>query len=137
MIGQVQSYDPALLAGVITSEGKSFDFVIKDWVTGVPPEQEDEVYFDEEGHQAVNIRLVGAYLAPPTPVKSKKIAGILALLLGFAGVHRIYLGYYKLAVAQMAVTAATVGFGALWGFVDAVLIFTGNINKDAKGRPLK
>jgi hypothetical protein len=37
----------------------------------------------------------------------------------------------------MALTAATVGFGAVWGLIDALLIFTGNINKDGKGRPLK
>jgi TM2 domain-containing membrane protein YozV len=137
MIGQVQSYDPESLVGVITSEDKLFDFVIKDWVAGVPPEQEDEVYFDVENNQAVNVRLVGAYLEPPKAVKSKVIAGCLALFLGFAGVHRIYLGFYKLAVAQMALTAATVGFGAVWGLIDALLIFTGNINKDGKGRPLK
>jgi hypothetical protein len=37
----------------------------------------------------------------------------------------------------LAFTAATVGFGAVWGFIDAVLLFSGNINMDAKGRPLK
>ncbi|PPD47156.1 MAG: hypothetical protein CTY13_06035, partial [Methylobacter sp.] len=83
MIGEVQSYDPESLAGVIISEGLLFDFVIQDWETGVPPDEGDAVYFDvNEDNQAVKIRLVGAYLEPPKAVKSKNIAGILALLLG-------------------------------------------------------
>jgi len=139
MIGEVQSYDPESLAGVIISEGLLFDFVIQDWETGVPPDEGDAVYFDvdDDNNQAVKIRLVGAYLEPPKAVKSKNIAGILALLLGFSGAHRFYLGFYKMAVAQLALTAATMGFGAVWGFIDALLIFTGNIDKDGKGRPLK
>ena len=83
------------------------------------------------------INLLGVVLATPKAVKSKYIAGALALFLGFLGAHRFYLGFYKLGLAQIAVTAATVGYGALWGFIEAVLILSGNLNKDAKGRPLK
>jgi TM2 domain-containing membrane protein YozV len=106
-------------------------------VAQVPPDPDDDVNFDAEGTIARNINLVGAYLAPPKAVKYKYVAALMALFLGFTGLHRFYLGFYKIGFAQLAVTAATVGYGALWGFIEAVLLFAGHINKDAKGRPLK
>ena len=111
MIGHIESYDPDSQTGAIKSGEAAFLFHLDDWV--------------------------GAYLAPPKAVKYKYVAATLALLLGFTGLHRFYLGFYWLGIAQLALTAVTVGYGALWGFVEAVLLFTGHINKDAKGRPLK
>ena len=137
MIGHIESYDPDSQTGVVKSEENSYTFHLDDWVAQVPPDPDDDVNFEAEGTIARKINLVGAYLAPPKAVKYKYVAAFLALLLGFTGLHRFYLGFYKLGFAQLAVTAATVGYGALWGFVEAVLLFTGNINKDAKGRPLK
>jgi len=137
MIGHIESYDPDSQTGVVKSEEKSYTFHLDDWVAQVPPDQGDDVNFDAEGTIARKINLVGAYLAPPKAVKYKYVAAVLALFLGFTGLHRFYLGFYGLAFAQLALTAATVGYGALWGFVEAVLLFAGHINKDAKGRPLK
>jgi TM2 domain-containing membrane protein YozV len=137
MIGHIESYDPDSQTGVVKSEEKPYTFHLDDWVAQVPPDQGDDVNFDAEGTTARKINLVGAYLAPPKAVKYKYVAAVLALFLGFTGLHRFYLGFYWLGLAQLAVTAATVGYGALWGFVEAVLIFAGHINKDAKGRPLK
>jgi TM2 domain-containing membrane protein YozV len=137
MIGHIESYDPDSQTGVVKSEEKSYTFHLDDWVAQVPPDQGDDVNFDAEGTLARKIILVGAYLAPPKAVKYKYVAAVLALFLGFTGLHRFYLGFYGLALAQLAVTAATVGYGALWGFIEAVLLFAGHINKDAKGRPLK
>ena len=137
MIGHIESYDPDSQTGLIKSEEQSYTFHLDEWVPKVPPEQGDDVNFDAEGTIARKIGLVGAYLAPPQAVKYKYVAAFLALFLGFTGLHRLYLGFYGLAFAQLALTAATVGYGALWGFIDAILLFLGHINKDAKGRPLK
>ena len=137
MIGHIESYDPDSQTGVVKSEENSYTFHLDDWVAEVPPDPDDDVNFDAEGTIARKIKLVGASLAPPKAVKYKYVAAVLALFLGFTGIHRFYLGFYKLGLAQLAVTAATVGYGALWGFVEAVLLFTGRIEKDAKGRPLK
>lgn len=138
MIGHIENYDPATQSGVIKSEDKSFTFDAQGWVADVPPDQGDDVNFDsEDDNTAINITLVGAYLQPPKAVKYKYVAAALALFLGFTGIHRFYLGFYKLGLAQLALTALTVGYGALWGFIEAVLLFAGHINKDAKGRPLK
>jgi hypothetical protein len=137
MIGQVESYDPALQTGVIKSEEKLFTFDLTGWMAEVLPDQGDEVSFDANESAATNINLLGALLDKPKPVKYKYVAALLALILGGVGAHRLYLGYYKIALAQLALTAATAGFGLLWGFVEAVLIFAGHIDHDAKGRPLK
>jgi len=137
MIGHIESYDPDSKTGVIKNEEKSYTFHFDDWAAEVAPDVGDDVNFDAEETLARKINLVGAYLVPPKAVKYKYVAAVLALFLGFTGLHRFYLGFYWLGLAQLALTAATVGYGALWGFVEAILLFTGNINKDAKGRPLK
>ncbi len=141
MIGHIESYDPDAQTGLVKSADNSYTFHLDDWIAQVPPDQGDDVDFEveveKEGTIARKINLVGAYLTPPKAVKYKYVAGALALFLGFTGLHRFYLGFYWLGIAQLALTAVTVGYGALWGFLEAVLLFTGNINKDAKGRPLK
>ena len=137
MIGHIESYDPDSQTGVVKSEENSYTFHLDDWVAQVSPDVGDDVSFDSEGTLARKIDLVGAYLAPPKAVKSKYGAAVLALLLGGAGVHRFYLGYYKIGLMQLALTVVTHGYGVLWGFIDAILLFGGHINKDAKGRPLK
>ncbi len=79
---------------------------------------------------------------PPIPVtrpnlKSRIAAGLLGVFLGGWGVHRFYLGFVGIGLAQLIVTLFTCGIGALWGFIEGILILTGNINTDAQGRPLQ
>lgn len=70
--------------------------------------------------------------------KSKLAAGLLGIFVGGLGVHRFYLGYIGIGIAQIFVTLLTFGIGALWGFTEGILILTGaGIKKDAKGRPLR
>jgi TM2 domain-containing membrane protein YozV len=69
--------------------------------------------------------------------KSRIAAGILGIVLGGLGIHRFYLGYIGIGIAQIAVTLVTCGIGALWGFIEGILILTGSIDKDAKGQPLR
>lgn len=142
MIGQIESYDPDKQTGVIKNEGALFTFHLDDWVADVPPDEGDDVNFDADGTIASNINLVGAYLEPPKAVKYKYLAAVLALFLGWIGVHRLYLGFYRLAFMQLTLTVILYvtglpGFAALWGFIEAVLLFGGQIYQDAKGRPLK
>ena len=69
--------------------------------------------------------------------KSKMAAGLLGIFLGGFGVHRFYLGYTGIGVAQIFVTLFTCGAGALWGFIEGILILTGStIVADASGKPL-
>jgi TM2 domain-containing membrane protein YozV len=78
--------------------------------------------------------------------KSKMLAGILGILIGGLGIHRFYLGYYAIGLAQVAVTVVFIIIGKmfgvpqvgwLWGLAEGILILTGNyITTDSKGNPL-
>lgn len=81
---------------------------------------------------------------PNTPVdygagqqKSKIVAGLLNIFLGFFGAGRFYLGYTSLGVAQLLVSVFTCGAGAIWGLIDGIMILTGSVKTDAKNIPLK
>ena len=142
MIGQIETYNPDTQTGTIKSENVLFTFHLEDWAADVPPDEGDDVNFEAEGTIANNIKLVGAYLEPPKAVKYKYLAAVLALFLGWTGAHRLYLGFYRLAFIQITLTVVLYitglpGFAALWGFIEGVLLFGGQINQDAKGRPLK
>ncbi|WP_253908513.1 NINE protein, partial [Arthrobacter sp. H41] len=71
--------------------------------------------------------------------KSRLVAGLLGILLGSLGIHRFYLGYTTIGVVQIIVTFVTFGFGALWGFIEGILILVGaqTFSRDARGIPLK
>jgi TM2 domain-containing membrane protein YozV len=97
-----------------------------------------------EFHQALGL---GQPLEPPrlapAPVtavpgqKSRLAAGLLGIFLGYLGVHRFYLGYTGIGIAQIIVTIFTCGFvGWIWGLIDGLMILTGSISTDAQGRPL-
>lgn len=80
----------------------------------------------------------GVAFAQPIPAgaqKSKMVAGLLGIFLGGLGIHNFYLGYTSKAIAQI-VLSFCFGIGAIWGFVEGILIFAGKINTDANGIPL-
>ncbi|MFI7221213.1 TM2 domain-containing protein [Micromonospora maritima] len=68
--------------------------------------------------------------------KSKVVAGVLGILLGFFGAGRFYMGDTKTGVLQLVVSVVTCGFGALWGTIDGILILV-NGGVDGQGRPLR
>lgn len=81
----------------------------------------------------------GAALLQPVPAygqKSRLVAGLLGIFLGGLGVHNFYLGYIGKAIAQIALSFCF-GIGAIWGFVEGVMLLAGSINCDANGVPLK
>jgi TM2 domain-containing membrane protein YozV len=84
----------------------------------------------------VNLGTIEDAFAPGAN-KSKVVAGVLGILLGYLGIHRFYLGYTTMGIIQIAVTIVTCGFGGLWGFVEGILILVGStITTDAQGNPL-
>lgn len=78
----------------------------------------------------------------PTPApaggapKQKIVAGLLGIFVGGLGIHSFYLGHTTKGIIQIIVTVVTLGIGAIWGFVEGILILTGSIDKDADGNPL-
>jgi TM2 domain-containing membrane protein YozV len=137
MLGQIESFDDKTQTGVIHFQDQYYEFHLDQWTSDDAPKAGDDVDFDHEDGQVTEVGLVGIYLKQMMPVKNRKLAGILGLLLGGAGVHRMYLGFWGMGIAQALVTYFTGGFGVVWGFIDGFLVITGHIPKDAKGRPLK
>jgi TM2 domain-containing membrane protein YozV len=138
MIGHIESYDDERQTGAIKCEDEFYEFHIDDWTAEEEPKIGDDVDFvPEDDGSATNVGPLGKYIKDMRPVKNHYIAGALGILLGALGLHRIYLGFYGIAIAQIIVTYITGGFGVMWGFIEGILLFGGQIHKDAKGRPLK
>ena len=71
----------------------------------------------------------------PYSDKQKLVAGLLQILIPL-GIGRFYIGNTGLGIAQLLVTIFTCGIGALWPFIDGIVILAGD-PKDEAGRPLR
>lgn len=71
----------------------------------------------------------------PYSDKSKLVAGLLQILIPL-GIGRFYIGDTKMGVWQVVVTVLTCGIGALWPFIDGIIILATD-SVDAQGRPLR
>ena len=74
--------------------------------------------------------------------KSKIIAGVLGIFLGYLGVHNFYLGNTSKAVAQLLLgtVGSVVGVGPIismvWGMIEGVQILSGTITTDGNGKTM-
>jgi hypothetical protein len=68
----------------------------------------------------------------PYSDKSKIVAGLLELFLGWVGAGRWYLGNTGIALGQLF----TCGGLGIWSLIDAIMMLTGNV-RDQYGRPLR
>jgi TM2 domain-containing membrane protein YozV len=71
----------------------------------------------------------------PYSDKTKLVAGLLQILIPL-GIGRFYIGDTKTGVWQVIVTVLTCGIGALWPFIDGIIILATD-SVDAQGRPLR
>lgn len=71
--------------------------------------------------------------------KNAILAAVLALFLGYYGVHNFYLGYRSKAIFQLVLTLTILGafISGVWAIVEAIMLFTGYIKEDGKGKVLK
>ncbi len=78
--------------------------------------------------------------AAPADAKSKLVAGLLGIFLGYFGVHNFYLGYTGKAIAQLLITVLTCFMGStitsIWGLIEGIMILVGKIDTDGKGNKL-
>jgi TM2 domain-containing membrane protein YozV len=71
----------------------------------------------------------------PYSDKTKLVAGLLQILIPL-GIGRFYIGDTKTGVWQVVVTVLTCGIGAIWPFIDGIIILATD-SVDAQGRPLR
>ncbi len=64
--------------------------------------------------------------------KSKTVAGLLGIFLGGFGAHRFYVGDSKGGIIRLVVTIVTLGVGAIWGFIEGIMILV-NGGQDVNG----
>ena len=73
--------------------------------------------------------------------KSKYIAGVLGILLGWLGLHNFYLGFMGKAFAQLLITVVSLGtlgwISLIWGIAEGIRCLTGSIMLDARNLTLK
>ena len=68
--------------------------------------------------------------------KSRIIAGLLQIFLGYFGAGRFYLGYTSIAVSQIFINFFSRGLGIIWPVIDGIGILCGKVKTDANGNPV-
>jgi TM2 domain-containing membrane protein YozV len=66
-----------------------------------------------------------AWNTPSAPREENKkvVSGIFAILLGYLGVHKFYLGYTKEGIIQILLTCLC-GVGAIIGLIEGIIYLT-------------
>ena len=54
----------------------------------------------------------------------KVLAGVLALLLGYLGIHKFILGYTKEGIIQIVLTLVSCGFAGIIPFIEGIIYLT-------------
>lgn len=54
----------------------------------------------------------------------KVVAGVLAILLGYLGIHKFYLGYKKEGIIQLVASIVTCGIAGIVSFVEGIIYLT-------------
>ena len=76
------------------------------------------------------------YGSRPLSHRSKLVAGLLGIFLGWLGVHRFYLGYTAVGLIQLVLGILSCGISGIWGLVEGIVCLTGGM-PDADGRELR
>jgi TM2 domain-containing membrane protein YozV/RNA polymerase subunit RPABC4/transcription elongation factor Spt4 len=78
--------------------------------------------------------------APAPKGKSRVVAGVLGILLGWLGIHNFYLGYVGKGMLQLMITIVSLGtlgfISAIWGLVEGIMLLSGSIVTDAHDKLL-
>ena len=113
MNGQILDYSPQTNSGLIAGDdGNRYNFVGAEWKDQAIPNREMRVDFEAQGSDAVAIYramsasgagIGGTLEGVMGSDKTKVVAGLLGIFLGWAGVHKFYLGIKRPATIQLAV----------------------------------
>ena len=58
------------------------------------------------------------------PENKKIIAGVLAIVFGYLGIHKFVLGYTQEGIIQLVIGVVTCGIGGIIGFIEGIIYLT-------------
>jgi TM2 domain-containing membrane protein YozV len=58
------------------------------------------------------------------PENKKIVAGVLAIVLGYLGVHKFILGYTQEGIIQLIISIVTCGLGGVIGLIEGIIYLT-------------
>lgn len=126
MKGHILDYSVTSNQGTITgADGNRYYFAGPEWKgTGIPT-RGMTVDYEAEGNQAKGVYVaLGATIAPTASAapgaKNKTAAGLLAIFLGWWGIHKFYLGFTGPGLVFLLVN--TIGWAVTW-----MLLFLPNL----------
>ena len=108
MLGQILDFSIQTNSGIIRGDdGNRYQFAGSEWKDTVNPNRGMQVDFEVEGSDALGIYRAPGSAGGGTDLssllgseKNRIVAGVLALVLGWVGAHKWYLGLYKPAKLQ-------------------------------------
>ncbi|MFB3386369.1 TM2 domain-containing protein [Flavobacterium sp. LAR06] len=62
--------------------------------------------------------------AAPRQENKKVLAGVLALIFGYLGIHKFILGYTQEGIIQLVISIVTCGLGGIIGFIEGIIYLT-------------
>ena len=113
--GRVLGYQPQTDNGTIVGEdGVRYNFVGAQWRDPYPPNQGTYVEFGVQANPEGGVaQAIDIYRATASESKSKSSAGLFAILLGWIGIHKFYLGHPGKGIILILVGLLTIGFGLI------------------------
>lgn len=114
MKGTVIDYSVQTNSGVISgSDGKHYQFSGANWKASQAPAVGMAVDFQPSDEEAVSIYAdLDAVKSTSSGGKNRVTAGVLAILLGWLGIHKFYLGYTGVGILFLLVN--TIGWAITW-----------------------
>ena len=133
MQGQILDYSIQTSEGVISGEdGRRYTFAGSGWSDSTPPTRGMRVDFEVQGTDAVGVyRALGgagggvdlSTMFSSSGAKSRVVAGVLAIVLGYLGVHKFYLGNIVPGIIHLAVTGVGIFLFIVAAILSAVFYF--------------
>lgn len=124
MKGRILNYTAQTQSGVITgNDGKRYTFAASEWKDTVPPTRGMSVDFEiQEGEVRAIYRALGC-CSRILNEKNKIMAGVLAILFGWLGAHKFYLGYIGPGLVFLLTNTVGLVLTSLFLFIPNFILF--------------
>lgn len=124
MKGRILNYTAQTQSGVITgNDGKRYTFAASEWKDTVPPTRGMSVDFEIQEGEARAIYRALECCSRILNEKNKIMAGVLAILFGWLGAHKFYLGYIGPGLVFLLTNTVGLVLTSLFLFIPNFILF--------------